>query len=98
MRTPVPADTCNAFISYAWADNEHPVEGSSGWVSAFLSRLRGHLGRELRRQAEGDGVFIDYERFRRNQPRSDAIRGVLVSSRLLVPVVSPSYFASVWCR
>lgn len=91
-------DKYNAFISYAWADNELPVEGSSGWVSAFLSRLRGQLGRELRRQSEGDRVFIDYERLRRNQPLSDAIRGVLSDSLLLVPIVSPSYFASLWCR
>lgn len=52
----------NAFLTDGWADNEFPAEeASSGWVSAFLTRLRGHLGRELRHQSEGDWIFIDYE-------------------------------------
>jgi hypothetical protein len=94
----MPAKQYNAFISYAWVDNQPFAEGRAGWVSTFVDRLRKHLGRELRRQTEGDRVFLDYERLRGNEPLSAAIRGELSASRLLVPIISPAYFASLWCR
>ncbi len=90
-------DKYNAFISYAWVDNEVPVHRNKGWVSLFVDRLRGHLGRELGRQVEADRIWIDYEQMRGNEPLSDKIRGELTASRLLIPVVSPSYYASPWC-
>ena len=47
----MPQQQYNAFISYAWVDNQPFEEGRLGWVSTFVDRLRKHLGRELRRQA-----------------------------------------------
>jgi hypothetical protein len=94
----MPANIHNAFISYAWVDNEQCVDERNGWVGMFHDRLRALLARELRRQTEAERIWIDYERMRGNEPLSDAIRREISSSRLLVPIISPSYFASVWCR
>ncbi len=87
----------NIFISYAWADNV-PFEGKHGWVSIFVDRIGKHLGRELSRQYAGDGVWLDYERLRGNNPLKASIRAKVEASRILVPIVSRSYLDSPWCR
>lgn len=94
----MPADNYNAFISYAWVDNQPFVAGRTGWVSIFVDRLRKHVGRELGRKEQGDRVWLDYERLRGSDNVSDSIREKLRASRFLVPIVSKGYLASPWCR
>lgn len=87
----------NAFISYAYRDNEPFAEGEKGWVSTFVDRLRKHLARELRREESRDTLWFDYERMRGNHNLIAQIRGELEASRLLVPIISKSYLDSPWC-
>lgn len=94
----MPAETYNAFISYAWVDNAPFVEGQPGWVSTFVDRLKKHLARELGRKEQGDRVWLDYERLRGSDNVTAAIRAKLEASHLLVPILSPGYLASPWCR
>jgi len=94
----MPTENHNAFISYAWVDNETFVAGRTGWVSTFVDRLRKHLGRELGRKEQGDRVWFDYERLRGSDNVTNEIRETLRASRLLVPIVSNGYLASPWCR
>lgn len=94
----MPTENHNAFISYAWVDNQPFVAGRTGWVSTFVDRLRKHLGRELGRKEQGDRVWLDYERLRGSDNVTNEIREKLRASRLLVPIVSNGYLASPWCR
>nr|WP_295392706.1 toll/interleukin-1 receptor domain-containing protein [uncultured Thiodictyon sp.] len=92
-------ETYNAFISYAWVDNEPTgLDQSKGWVSTFVDRLRKHLARELGRKVQGDRVWLDYERLRGSDNVTDAIRAKLAASHLLVPILSTGYRDSPWCR
>ncbi len=88
----------NAFISYAWVDNEAPIEENRGWVSAFVYRLRKYLAQELGSREEGDRVWLDYERLRGSHNISHEIRQKLQSSRLFVPILSKGWQRSNWCQ
>lgn len=88
----------NIFISYGWADNEPSGAGREGWVGTFVDRLRNHLNRKLPHQYQGDGVWLDYERLRGSDPLKASIREKVRASRILIPIVSPSYLDSAWCR
>jgi len=92
------------FVSYAWVDDQPFADPSPaadhrvGWVSTFLDRLAKHLGRALGRTAEGERYWIDYERMRGGEPLGETIRAQLAAARLLLPILSPGWFASHWCR
>ena len=88
----------NAFISYAWRDNETIDNSGKGWVSTFVDRLGKLLIRELPREISRHGIWLDYEQMRGNDNISDKIREKLEASRLLVPIISKSYLNSPWCR
>lgn len=94
----MPADTYSAFISYARVDNEPFTDGQDGWVSTFVDRLRKHLARELGRRDLASRVWLDYEQMRGADSLSDALRETLAASTLLVPILSPGWLASGWCR
>lgn len=93
----MPAETYNAFVSYAWVDNEPSGAGNTRWVSTFVDRLRKQLARELGRREHGDRVWLDYERLRGSHQISPKIREQLEASHLLVPILSKGYLASPWC-
>jgi len=88
----------NAFISYAWVDNQPSLQDQVGWVSTFVDGLRKHLGRELGRKVQGDRVWLDYERLRGSDNINGIIRSELESTHLLVPILSRGYLDSPWCR
>ena len=88
----------NIFISYAWVDNKPSGAGAHAWVSTFVDRIGKHLARDLPRQYAGDGVWLDYERLRGSDPLKTSIRAKLEASRILVPIISPGYLDSRWCR
>ena len=90
-------DRYNAFISYAWCDNEPFSEGGKGWISTFVDRLGKHLKRELPREIENVPIWLDYEQMRGNDNVNDEIRAKVEASRLLVPIVSSDYLESPWC-
>lgn len=54
-------ETYNAFISYAWVDNQPAGTDQSGWVSTCVDRLRKHRARGFGRKVQGDRVWLDDE-------------------------------------
>ena len=90
-------DRYNAFISYAWCDNETLDPGGKGWISTFVDRLWKLLRRELPREMAKVPIWLDYEQLRGSDNVTDRIRRELEASRLLVPVISRGYLESPWC-
>jgi hypothetical protein len=90
-------DRYNAFISYAWCDNETLDQGGKGWISTFVDRLWKLLRRELPREMAKVPIWLDYEKMRGSDNVTDRIRRELEASRLLVPVISRGYLESPWC-
>ena len=91
-----PALKNDVFLSYAHVDDT-PLEGaSSGWVSTLVRQIRILLAQELGR-AESVKIWFDQSALRGNHPLSDEIRAQVATSTLLLPVLSPGYFASDWC-
>lgn len=90
-------DRYNAFISYAWCDNEPLDPGGKGWISTFVSRLQRLLKRELPREMAKVPIWLDYEQMRGSDNVADRIRRELEAARLLVPIISRGYLESPWC-
>nr|VFJ65339.1 MAG: TIR domain-containing protein [Candidatus Kentron sp. FM]VFJ65453.1 MAG: TIR domain-containing protein [Candidatus Kentron sp. FM]VFK09301.1 MAG: TIR domain-containing protein [Candidatus Kentron sp. FM] len=91
-------DRYNAFISYAWRDNQPFQENGQGWVSVLADRLNKLLSRELPRAFSQDTIWLDYEKLRGGNRVSDTIRERLHQSRLLIPILSKGWLDSPWCR
>lgn len=88
----------NAFISYAWRDNQPCGTHPQGWVSVFVDRLTKQLNKELPRALAANGLWLDYEQMRgwdRVQPK---IEEKLKQSQLLVPFISKAWLDSPWCQ
>ncbi|WP_295385694.1 toll/interleukin-1 receptor domain-containing protein [uncultured Thiodictyon sp.] len=91
------------FVSYAWVDDQTFVDPLPtadhrlGWVSTFVDRLAKHLGGTLGRATEGERYWIDYEQMRGGEPLGETIRAQLAAASLLLPILSPGWFASHWC-
>jgi hypothetical protein len=81
----------DVFISYSHHDNE--THGS--WIHEFQKRLtddyRSRTGQRLK-------VFFDADGLRTGSVLSDHLKVALENSALFVPVLSPAYLASTWCR
>ena len=78
------------FISYARRDN------ADGWITQFLAALQAEHraftgGREFK-------VFVDHEDIRSLDAWQSRIYESLAASRLFLAFVSPTFFASEWCR
>ncbi|VFM95426.1 MAG: TIR domain-containing protein [Candidatus Kentron sp. G] len=91
-------DRYNAFISYAWRDNQPFQEKGKGWISVLADRLNKLLARELPRAFSQDTIWLDYEQLRGGDRVSDKIRERLHQSRLLIPILSKGWLGSPWCR
>lgn len=85
----------DAFLSYRHLDNLGPDgQPGAGWVTTFHQRLAVKLGEHLGRlpriwrdpRLDGNDVFAD--------EIADQVR----QSAVLIPVVSPGYRQSDWCR
>jgi hypothetical protein len=83
------------FISYGHIDDEDPYGDDKGWVDLLFERLpklvQGHLGDPPR-------VWRDERSLQGNDELREAIRAGVTRSLLFVPVVSPRYVLSDWCR
>jgi hypothetical protein len=91
----MPPFTYDIFISYGHLDDEDPAGDEKGWVDLLVERLpiviSGFLGDKPR-------VWRDERSLRGNDKLHGAIREGVSRSLLLVPVVSPRYVQSDWCR
>jgi len=83
------------FISYGWVDDEDPAGEMKGWVDLLVERLprvvASYLGDKPR-------IWRDERSLRGNELLTEAIEAGVACSRLFVPVVSPRYVRSEWCR
>ena len=83
------------FISYGHVDDEDPAGDVKGWVDLLAERLprvvAGYLGQKPR-------LWRDERSLRGNDLLREAIGEGVARSRLFIPVVSPRYVLSDWCR
>jgi hypothetical protein len=83
------------FISYGHVDDEDPAGDVKGWVDLLVERLPsvvvGYLGYKPR-------IWRDERSLRGNDLLQGAIGEGVSRSLLLVPIVSPRYVLSDWCR
>ena len=83
------------FISYGHVDDEDPAGDVRGWVDLLVERLPsvavGYLGYKPR-------IWRDERSLRGNDLLRAAIGEGVSRSLLLVPILSPRYVLSDWCR
>ncbi|MDT7808120.1 MAG: hypothetical protein QOJ70_1933 [Acidobacteriota bacterium] len=83
------------FISYGHVDDEDPAGDVKGWVDLLVERLprviAGYLGDKPR-------VWRDERSLRGNDLLRASIGEGVARSRLFIPIVSPRYVLSDWCR
>ena len=81
----------DVFISYAHHDNE--THGN--WIHEFQQRLadffRSRTGQRLK-------VFLDEDGLRTGNVLSDRLVQAMENSALFIPILSPVYLSSPWCR
>lgn len=82
------------FISYGHLDDENP-DDVKGWVDMLVERLPGQMQGHL---AYKPRVWRDERSLRGNDLLQAAIKEGVESSLLFVPVVTPRYVLSGWCR
>lgn len=79
------------FISYAHHDND----AHGQWVEHFCERLvadfRSRTGKKL-------NFFLDTESLRAGNVLPDRLQAALKDSRVFLPILSPAYLSSLWCR
>ena len=83
------------FISYGHLDDEDPGGDEKGWIDLLVERLpiviAGFLGDKPR-------VLRDERSLHGNEQLKGAIEDGVLRSLVLVPIVSPRYVQSNWCR
>src|SRR5919199_1301666 len=83
------------FISYGHVDDDDPAGDVRGWVDLLVERLPGvavgYLGYKPR-------IWRDERSLRGNDLLRAAIGEGVSRSLLLVPILSPRYVLSDWCR
>lgn len=83
------------FISYSHVINEEKDGNGEGWVDHFVKRLRNHFnivnGTSLKPWLDNGQLVCG------DTSQKIFIEG-LQKSRLFVPILSPPYFKSHWCR
>jgi hypothetical protein len=81
------------FISYAHLDNQ-PYYNQLKWVEVFHEKLRIGLSRFLGREP---AIWRDLK-LGGNDRFSDVIQERVESAGILIPILSPRYLESEWCR
>src|SRR5215213_6186744 len=82
------------FISYGHLDDENP-DDIKGWVDLLVERLPGQIQGDLGFTPK---IWRDERSLRGNDLLTAAIKEGIESSLLFVPVLSPRYVLSEWCR
>jgi len=83
------------FVSYGHLDDEDPAGEEKGWVDLLVERLprviAGYLGDKPK-------IWRDEYSLHGNDKLQGAICAGIANSLVLVPIVSPRYVGSDWCR
>lgn len=88
---PTPSPTPSAFLCYAHFDDDHD--------GGFLSKLRRSLEGELRVQTgQAFAIFQDRRDIHWGQQWKEQVDGALDAAVFLIPILTPSFFASRECR
>jgi hypothetical protein len=83
------------FISYAHIDDLSPFGGEKGWIDLLHERLSVLLAQALGYELK---IWRDGHSLRGNDDLSGAIGEGVTRSLLLLPVLSPRYVQSAWCK
>jgi len=87
--------THEIFISYGWLDDEDPAGEFKGWVDLLVERLPRLINNNLGYQPK---IWRDERSLRGNDRLKAAIDDGVSQSLIFVPIVSPRYVQSEWCR
>ena len=83
------------FISYGHIDDEDPAGDVKGWVDLLVERLPRLISANLGYQPK---VWRDQRSLTGDALLRAAIEEGITNSLLLIPIVSPRYVQSDWCR
>ena len=83
------------FVSYAHKDNAPVPAQTTGWITALRDQI---LADHRRFSTEPLLIFFDTDDIRDMDDWEHRILGALRYSRILLVCLSPSYFASPYCR
>ena len=83
------------FISYGQLDDQDPAGDVKGWVDLLVERLPRLISANLGYQPK---IWRDERSLSGNALLGAAIEQGLANALLLVPIVSPRYVQSDWCR
>lgn len=89
------AFTHDIFISYGHLDDEDPAGDVKGWVDLLVERLPRLISNSLGYQPK---IWRDDRSLRGNDLLRGAIDEGVSRSLVLIPIVSPRYVQSEWCR
>lgn len=87
--------TYDIFISYGQLDDQDPAGEVKGWVDLLVERLPRLVSNNLGYQPK---IWRDERSLSGNALLTAAIEEGLAHSLLFVPIVSPRYVQSEWCR
>ena len=87
--------THDVFISYGHLDDEDPAGDVKGWVDLLVERLPRLVSNSLGYQPR---IWRDERSLHGNDLLTAAIEEGISRSLLLIPIVSPRYVQSEWCR
>jgi uncharacterized protein DUF4062/TIR domain-containing protein len=83
------------FISYGHLDDEDPAGDVKGWVDLLVERLPRMISNNL---GYLPAIWRDERSLHGNDLLTAAISEGVTTSLLLIPIVSPRYVQSDWCR
>jgi len=83
------------FISYGHLDDEDPAGDVKGWVDLLVERLPRLISNNLGYQP---AIWRDERTLKGNDLLTAAIHEGVYHSLLFIPIVSPRYVQSDWCR
>jgi hypothetical protein len=83
------------FISYGHLDDETSTDDLKGWVDLLVERLPAYMKGPL---GYAPKVWRDERSLRGNDVLTGAIKEGIERSLILVPVITPRYVLSDWCR
>jgi hypothetical protein len=87
--------TYDIFISYGQLDDQDPAGETKGWVDLLVERLPRLVSNNLGYQPR---IWRDERSLTGNALLTAAIEEGLAHSLLFIPILSPRYVQSVWCR
>ena len=87
--------THDIFISYGHLDDEDPAGDFNGWIDLLVERLPRLISNDLGYKPK---IWRDERSLRGNDLLRAAIDEGVSRSLVLVPIVSPRYVQSDWCR